>query len=150
MNISGILEKILVIGSDALEQHSPEKFSAGDEVGCYFGVVFTMGTVESVAPGKVVVKVEFNRYEDNDISRRTTEVELLEYIRREKDGLYVSASSLHQYVPESMMIAVTDIGPTNQWRYSPSLLERLKRLTIPHEKRGYRYVQEKPQKREKV
>lgn len=100
------------------------KFSPGDTVACYSGEVLEFGEVVSIKKHIVKVKLTRDSYKGEE---RVTKTVIQEYMLRGKDGLYVSLKSFDEYVPSKMIVHMDDIGMVNNWRYRPSLLEKIKR-----------------------
>lgn len=101
------------------------KFVAGEDVACYFNEVVTFGEVIAADDEKVIVSITHNIYPKH--GGREIGVTLYDYVCRESDGLFVSASSVAQRVPSQMIVRPADMGAANQWRYWPSPIEKLKR-----------------------
>lgn len=101
------------------------KFSIGESVACYSHEVVTFGEIIGIDGDTATVSIELNVYPQR--GERFTRLVLVEYVRRDSDGLYVAAECVGQRVPEVMIAHPDDIGSINQWRYWPSPIEKLKR-----------------------
>lgn len=102
-----------------------QQFKAGDRVACYSGEVVTFGEVINVDGGITTVSIECNVYPKN--AERTTQLILVDYVRRDSDGLSVLPECVSQRVPESMIAYSGEMNAINKWRYWPSPIEKLKR-----------------------
>lgn len=102
-----------------------QSFSTGQSVACYFSEVLMFGEVISVDGDKVTVTIETNHYPKH--GPREIRLILVEYVRRNSDGRFVTEASLSERMPSGMVVPTSDIGETNNWRYRPSIIEKLKR-----------------------
>lgn len=99
------------------------KFKVGQKVAYYSNEVVGFGEIVSVSDEKAEIFYEYNVYPRQGKSYIASAV--VEFVRRESDGLYVSVASVSERMPRQMLANGGDMNAVNKWRYRPGLLERL-------------------------
>lgn len=93
-----------------------EIFKAGETVACYSGEVLSFAEVLSVENDTVTVK--------QLVTSVPPTYEACAFIHRTSDGLYVEPGSMEERVPTRMITHEGNLTSVNNWRYSPSIVEK--------------------------
>jgi hypothetical protein len=98
-------------------------FTVGQKVACHHPDGYSLGEVAAVDANHVTAVVKYHQHQEDGST--TEETSVRQFVRREKDGLFVSPASLRETRPRWMLSSMENSVACWKWRKNESLKTKL-------------------------